>query len=147
MCLFLLVWFAAGTQSYAADTSDSNRSAKQEVLEHHQNATRSGLFVVPSLTWDQARNLHRDPNFHADVAGPIYSQPLYWRSPGSAKALLLVVTEQNLVYALDAETGAPVWKTSLGLPVPPSSTPALPNARRAVPAHEKSGPSRTPARP
>jgi outer membrane protein assembly factor BamB len=114
---FLLVWFAAGTQSYAADTSDSNKSAKQEVLEHHQNATR-GLFVVPSLTWDRARNLHRDPNFHADVAGPVYSQPLYWCSPGSAKALLLVATEQNLVYALDAETGATAWKTALGPPVP-----------------------------
>jgi outer membrane protein assembly factor BamB len=119
----LLVWVFAGTQSYAAGTSDSSKSATQEVLEHHQNPARSGLFIVPSLTWDRARNLHRDPNFHADVAGPVYAQPLYWRLPGSAKALLLVATEQNLVYALDAETGATAWKTSLGPPVPHSSLP------------------------
>jgi len=50
----LVVWFVAGTQSYAAVTSDSSKSATQEVLEHHQNATRSGLFVAPSLTWDRA---------------------------------------------------------------------------------------------
>jgi outer membrane protein assembly factor BamB len=121
--LLLLVWFVAGTESYAAGTSDSSKSATQEVLEHHQNAARSGLFIVPSLTWDRARNLHRDSNFHADVAGPVYAQPLYWRFPDSAKALLLVATEQNLIYALDAETGATVWKTSLGSPVPRSSLP------------------------
>ena len=121
--VLLVVWFVAGTQSYAAVTSDSSKSATQEVLEHHQNATRSGLFVAPSLTWDRARNLHRDPNFHADVAGPVYAQPLYWRVPGSAKALLLVATEQNIVYALDAETGATAWKTLLGPPVPHSALP------------------------
>jgi len=119
----LLAWFVAGTQSYAATTGDSGRSATQQVLEHHQNAARSGLFIVPSLTWDRARNLRRDPNFHADVAGPVYAQPLYWRSSGSARALLVVATEQNLVYALDAETGATTWKASLGAPVPHSSLP------------------------
>jgi len=119
----LLLWLVTGAQSYAAGTSDSSKSATQEVPEHHQNAARSGLFIVPSLTWDRARNLHRDPNFHADVAGPVYAQPLYWRSPDSGKALLLVATEQNLVYALDAETGATAWKTSLGSPVARSSLP------------------------
>ncbi|MDE2003436.1 MAG: PQQ-binding-like beta-propeller repeat protein, partial [Betaproteobacteria bacterium] len=68
-------------------------------------------------------HLRRDPDFRAEVAGPIYAQPLYWRFPGSAKALLLVATERNLVYALDAETGATAWKASLGPPVPRSSLP------------------------
>ncbi len=60
------------------------------------------MFVVPSLTWDRARNLHSDPAFHANVAGSIYAQPLYWHPRGSNKALLLVATEQNVVYATKA---------------------------------------------
>jgi outer membrane protein assembly factor BamB len=122
LCLLLLC-STAGTQSYAADTSDGSKGPAQAVLEHHLNAARSGAFIVPSLTWERARNVHRDPNFHADVAGPIYAQPLYWRLPGSVKALLLVATEQNLVYALDAETGATAWKASLGPPVAHSTLP------------------------
>ena len=121
--LSVLLWLVMGAQSYAAEPIGSSKSAMQDVLEHHGNAARSGLFVVPGLTWDRARNLRRDPNFQAEVAGPVYAQPLYWRFPGSAKALLLVATEQNLVYALDAETGATAWKTSLGAPVPRSSLP------------------------
>ncbi|HEV2219073.1 MAG TPA: hypothetical protein VGV08_00815 [Casimicrobiaceae bacterium] len=118
-----MLWLIVGNQSSAAATSDNGTRATQEVLEHHGDSARSGLFVAPGLTWDRARHLRRDPDFHAEVAGPVYAQPLYWRIPGSAKALLLVATEQNLVYALDAETGATVWKTSLGAPVALSSLP------------------------
>jgi hypothetical protein len=118
----VLAWFLAGPQGPAAAAGDTDKSAAQ-VLEHHQNAARTGMFVVPSLTWDRARNVHRDPSFNAEVSGSVYAQPLYWRPPGSAKALLLVATEQNLVYALDAETGATAWKTALGSPVLRSSLP------------------------
>jgi hypothetical protein len=121
--IVLLAWLFAATPSHAAATNESSPTAAQEVLEHHQNAARTGSFIVPSLTWERARNVHQDPNFHADVSGPVYAQPLYWRPPGGARALLLVATEQNLVYALDAETGATAWKVSLGAPVPHSSLP------------------------
>jgi hypothetical protein len=95
----------------------------QQVLEHHGNAARSGLYVVPDLSWEAAGHLQRDPKFRAAVAGPVYAQPLYWRSPESDHALLLVATEQNLVYALDSRTGATTWRTSLGSPVARSSLP------------------------
>ncbi len=109
--------------AFAADASDARGIAAAGVLEHHGNAGRSGMFVVPSLTFERARSLHRDPSFHAAVSGSVYAQPLYWRVPGGNRALLLVATEQNLVYALDAATGAVVWKTSLGAPVPHSALP------------------------
>ena len=121
--LLLLACLVAGTPSQAAGPGENNPGAAQEVLEHHQNGARTGLFVVPSLTWERARNLHRDPQFNADVSGPVYAQPLYWRPPGNARPLLLVATEQNLVYALDAETGATAWKVSLGAPVPHAALP------------------------
>ena len=118
--IVLLAGISGGAQSQPASTSGNNA---QDVLEYHQNAARGGRFIVPSLTWDKARNLHADPKFHAEVAGPVYAQPLYWRAPDTGKALLLAATEQNAVYALDAETGSVLWKTSLGPPVRRSSLP------------------------
>jgi hypothetical protein len=107
----------------AAHAAGAAESATAQVLEYHGNAARSGLYVVPALTWEAARHLHQDANFHAEIAGPVYAQPLYWHPPGSSRAVLLVATEQNLVYALDAQTGSLVWKASLGSPVPHASLP------------------------
>jgi hypothetical protein len=97
--------------------------ATQDVLEHHGDPTRSGHYVVPGLTWEAARHLHLAPDFRADVAGPVYAQPLFWRVPGSDRALLLVATEQNAVYALDSQSGSVVWRTVVGPPAPHSSLP------------------------
>jgi outer membrane protein assembly factor BamB len=105
----------------AAGTVDVRENSA--VLEYHGDAGRSGMFVVPTLTLERARQLHRDPSFHADIAGPVYAQPLYWPVPGSNRALLVVATEQNIVYALDAATGGVIWKTSLGAPVPSTALP------------------------
>jgi outer membrane protein assembly factor BamB len=105
-----------GQAAFAAD-------ATAEVVQHHGNAARSGLYVVPGLTWEAAAHLQRDPAFHADVAGPVYAQPLYWPVPGGDQALLLVATEQNIVYALDARSGALAWKKTLGPAVARSSLP------------------------
>src|SRR5580704_13009863 len=78
--LLLLAWAGCAMPGYAADDATATR----QVLEHHENAARTGLFVVPSLTWERARNAHRDPNFHADVDGAVYAQPLFWKAPGNA---------------------------------------------------------------
>jgi len=45
------------------------------------------------------------------------------RTPGSNKEQLLVATEQNFVYALDAATGTVVWRTSVGAPVARAALP------------------------
>ncbi len=105
------------------DAASAGETSTGQVLEHHGNPSRSGLYIVPSLTWEAARGLHRDPGFRAEVAGPVYAQPLYWAPPGGGTPLLIVATEQNLVYALDATTGALAWKTSLGAPAPRSALP------------------------
>ena len=95
----------------------------QSVLSYHGHADRSGNFVVPALTWDRAHSLHLDEGFRPRVSGHIYAQPLYWRAPGSNSAILILATEDNVVYAIDAGTGAEVWKRSLGRPVARSSLP------------------------
>jgi outer membrane protein assembly factor BamB len=97
--------------------------ADPSVLTYHGDAERSGRFTVPGLSWDRARSLHLDAAFHAELSGHVYAQPLYWQPPGSSPALLIAVTEDNVVYALDAHTGRIVWKRELGTPVARSSLP------------------------
>src|SRR5438046_8167443 len=63
----LLLGALAAASISAADKSNDRETSAPGVLEHHGNAQRSGMFVVSSLTWDRARNLHIDPAFHADV--------------------------------------------------------------------------------
>jgi hypothetical protein len=90
---------------------------ESSVLTYHGRPDRSGNFVVPALSWAKARSLHLDPAFHAEVAGQVYAQPLYWEEPGSRRGVVIVATENDEVFALDAATGRQVWKKSLGTPV------------------------------
>jgi len=90
----------------------------QSVLTYHGSPDRSGNFVVPALTWERARNIHLDPSFQPRIAGHLYAQPLYWRPPGSPSGQLLVATEDNNVYAIDAGSGREIWVRSLGRPAP-----------------------------
>jgi hypothetical protein len=88
---------------------------------HHDNA-RTGVYLVPLLTFATAPTLHRDPNFNPPALdGAVGAQPLFWTAPQRAKSDLIVVTENNTVYALNAVTGAVDWQTSLGPSVPGSA--------------------------
>jgi hypothetical protein len=93
------------------------------VLAYHGRPDRSGNFVVPALTWAKARSTHLDQAFHARVAGHVYAQPLYWEQPGSNRGVVIVATENDEVFALDAATGRQVWMKSLGTPVRLSTLP------------------------
>jgi PQQ-like domain len=93
----------------------------QSVVTYHNAPDRSGLYTVPGLTVAAAANLHLDPGFNATVSGNVYAQPLYWQPPGAKTGLLIVATESNLVYGLNANTGAQVWKTQLTAPPPHSA--------------------------
>jgi len=96
---------------------------QQTVLTYHGDASRSGNFVVPPLTFDKARGLHLDSAFNARVDGHLYAQPLYWRAPGANTAMLLTASENNVVQAFDAATGKELWRRSAGRPVPRSALP------------------------
>jgi len=95
----------------------------QDVLQHHRNASRDGLYIDPLITRDSAPFLHRDLTFHAALPGPTYAQPLYVSNGPGGRAALIVATEQNLVLAIDAAGGDRLWTASLGNPVPLSSLP------------------------
>jgi PQQ-like domain len=89
----------------------------QSVLTYHGALDRSGLFVVPGLTAERARSLHLDTAFDAKIEGRTYAQPLFWLPKGTTHGLIIVATENDTVYALDALSGAQVWKRVLGEPV------------------------------
>ena len=110
----VLLGMAAAALGAIAPAVAQDRS----VVTYHGDVGRSGAYVVPGLTWERAGALHLDAGFHASFPGHVYAQPLYWRESGSGSALLIVVTEDDGVHALDAVTGKPVWDRALGKPVP-----------------------------
>jgi outer membrane protein assembly factor BamB len=88
------------------------------VLQHHRNATRDGVYVDPAFTHQAAAAMHRDPTFTAITQGAAYAQPLYVDGGAAGGDRVVIATEENWVYALDAATGAAVWATPLAPPVP-----------------------------
>jgi hypothetical protein len=106
-----------------ATSLESAGAQQNSILTYHGDASRSGSFVVPVLTWEKARSVHLDPSFDARVAGHLYAQPLYWHAPGSNTAMLLVATEDDVVQAFDAITGKELWRRSVGRPVAGSLLP------------------------
>jgi len=94
------------------------------VLQHHLNATRNGLYVDPLMTQTAATTMHRDSAFSASLSGhQIYAQPLFVNSGPGGTAAFIVATEQNDVVALDAADGSQIWLKNLGTPVPRSALP------------------------
>jgi outer membrane protein assembly factor BamB len=103
----------------AAAVSVSGAAAAESIITYHGAADRSGHYITPKLTWTEAANVRLDAGFHAAVDGAVYAQPLYWVPPaGGGAARVIVATQNNFVYALDAATGAQIWRKSLGAPVP-----------------------------
>ncbi len=108
----------------AATVGIGGAAAAESVITYHGAADRSGLYVAPTLTWTKAASVRLDAGFQATVDGKVYGQPLYWIPPaGGGAARIIVATEKNFVYALDASTGAQIWEMSLGTPVPISALP------------------------
>ncbi|MCA1828233.1 MAG: PQQ-like beta-propeller repeat protein [Myxococcales bacterium] len=95
-----------------ADAGPYDAGPTTEVLQHHNGGTRDGLYVEPAFTRAAVPGMHADSGFSATVNGHVYAQPLL------VGGRLIVATESNEVSALDAATGAAVWRRTLGDPVP-----------------------------
>lgn len=90
------------------------------VPAYHGDPAHSGRVAVPGLTWARAAAAKQDTGFDGAVQGHVNAQPLYWHPPGAAHALVVVATDSNAVYGLDATTGRPVWQRALGPAAPRS---------------------------
>src|SRR5208282_2252639 len=90
------------------------------VTQHHNSLSHGGLYIDPAFTQAAAANLKRDLSFGGAIVGDVYAQPLYLDDgPGGIPAVI-VVTESNNVYALDAAGGNILWQTNVGPAVPVS---------------------------
>ena len=90
-------------------------AAAQSVTTYHNSIQRHGAYVVPGLTAATAASMHMDTAFAPSFTGNVYAQPLYWQPSGS-DGRIIVATENNKVLALNANTGATIWKTQLPAP-------------------------------
>jgi outer membrane protein assembly factor BamB len=90
------------------------------VLSYYGDAQRTGAYrsetrITPEAL--RAGRLRRDAAFAPTLSGALYSQPLYMAGlmvGGARRDVLFVATANNDTYALDADTGAELWRTSLG---------------------------------
>jgi len=87
-----------------------------DVLQHHKNSTKDGLYVDPLFTRDAAANLHRETDYSVDLPGQVYAQPLYVENGPGGTPAVFVATELNYVLAIDASSGAELWRTNLDPP-------------------------------
>src|SRR6266436_8519619 len=88
-----------------------------DVTQHHNHASRDGLYLDPLFTQTAAANLTRDLNFNGTISGNVYAQPLYIENGPGGAAMVIVVTESNNVYAVNAITGTVIWQRNVGTPV------------------------------
>jgi outer membrane protein assembly factor BamB len=104
-------------------TGDGNpTSADISVLTHHHDLSRDGLYIDPVLTKTAIQTMHRDTTFAPPTfTGHVFAQPLFVDGHGTAPDRLIIATEENVVYAVDAASGAMLWTKTLAPPVPQPS--------------------------
>lgn len=85
------------------------------VLQHHNRASRDGVYVDPAFTALGSGYLHLDRTFGpVRYEGPVPAHVLILDGVGGKPDLIFVATERNHVLAFDGKTGATVWDRSLG---------------------------------
>ena len=92
-------------------------NAAVNVTQHHNHLSRDGLYVDSVFTAANAANLTRDTNFNGAITGNVDAQPLYIEGGPDGRAKVIVVTESNNIYALDAFTGSIIWQRNVGTAV------------------------------
>jgi hypothetical protein len=101
----------------ASFATDLPAGANVNVAQFHNHDSRDGLYIDPAFTLETAAKLTRDLNFDGTIVGNVYAQPLYIEGGPGGKAMVIVVTESNNVYALDALDGTIIWQRNVGDPV------------------------------
>jgi PQQ-like domain len=102
-------------------------AGESEILTFHGDPARTGWTSAERALSPQTVRDGFGVQWTAQVEGDIYAEPLLARGVeigGRARTVLYVVTERDLVYALDAADGRRLWgPVSLGRPVPLESLP------------------------
>ena len=88
----------------------------QDVLTYHNNNSRTGLnSAETTLTLTNVNSTSFGKLFTLTVDGLVDAEPLYLSAvpvQGGTHNVLIVATENDSVYAFDADSGAQLWKIS-----------------------------------
>lgn len=114
LALSMLVFLGASAGAEAAAVN---------VTQHHNHASRDGLYVDPAFTRAAAGALKRDSGFNGTISGSVNAQPLYIEGGPGGGAKVIAVTEADNVYALNAADGSVIWHVNVGGPIPMSAQP------------------------
>ena len=106
----LLAAVGCGAMSASSGAGASGTGLLVDWPTYHRTTARSGLVAA-------GPTLPLSPAWTRTTVGAVYGEPLVVGS------ILIVATEQNYVYGLDARTGDQVWRTRLGTPQPLSGLP------------------------
>ena len=112
MKFFFAIFWMIATATIVVPTQ-----AQVNVTQEHNHISRDGLYIDSAFTRTAAANLRRDLNFNGTISGSVYAQPLYVENGPGGAAMIIVATETNRVYALNAGTGNVIWQRSVGTPV------------------------------
>ena len=93
-------------------------AAPVDVLTYHNDNSRTGANLNETTLTPQNVNASSFGKlFSYKVDGDVYAQPLevsqVRMGDGQVHNVLIVATENDSVYALDADSSAPIWHTSL----------------------------------
>lgn len=117
---------ACVASSEDAETTEAALVSSVKVLTQHNDAARTGVNSDEHvLTPQNVSSATFGKLFERQVDGQVYAQPLYVGGAIAGKNVVYVATEHDSVYAFDADAPAasqPLWKTSLGAPMPASDT-------------------------
>jgi hypothetical protein len=86
------------------------------VIQRGNDLARDAVFVDTAFAKSvisQSGSLKHDTTFTSPTwNGPVFASPLYYVDANLGKDLVIVATDDNEVYALDAASGAKVWNLS-----------------------------------
>lgn len=96
--------------------------AQISVITHHNDVSRTGQNLNETVLNTSNVNVNQFGKlFACPVDGYVYAQPLYRAQVTIASTLhnvVYVATENDSVFAFDADNGAQLWHVNFGMPVP-----------------------------
>ena len=70
-------WLVIAGLSVAVLSGVTPANGSVNVTQHHNHASRDGLYIDSAFTPAAAAKLTRDLNFDGTISGDVYAQPLY----------------------------------------------------------------------